>query len=58
MAIISFIAFTLIVAIVSYDATRKTDESTSEGFFLGGPEVDDTIFPKEFIIDYIKMYQT
>jgi beta-glucanase (GH16 family) len=24
---------------------------------FGGPEVDDTIFPQEFIIDYIKVYQ-
>ena len=24
---------------------------------FGGPEVDDTIFPKEFIIDYVKVYQ-
>ena len=36
MAIISFIGFTLLVAIVSYYATRKTDESTSDGYFLGG----------------------
>ncbi|MFT7628402.1 MAG: SSS family solute:Na+ symporter, partial [Ulvibacter sp.] len=32
----SFIGFTLLVAIVSYYATRKTDESTSDGYFLGG----------------------
>lgn len=24
---------------------------------LGGPEVDDTIFPQDFIIDYIRVYQ-
>ena len=24
---------------------------------FGGPEVDDTIFPQEFLIDYIKVYQ-
>jgi SSS family solute:Na+ symporter len=36
MAIFSFIAFTLLVAIISYVATRKTDESTSDGYFLGG----------------------
>ncbi|GGB80511.1 hypothetical protein GCM10007424_20770 [Flavobacterium suaedae] len=24
---------------------------------FGGPEVDDTIFPQEFIIDYIKVYE-
>lgn len=36
MAIISFIGFTLLVAIISYLATRKTDESSSDGYFLGG----------------------
>jgi SSS family solute:Na+ symporter len=36
MAILSFIAFTFIVAIISYVATRKTNEKTSDGYFLGG----------------------
>ena len=27
------------------------------GGSFGGPEVDDSIFPKEFIIDYVKVYQ-
>ena len=35
MAILSFIAFTLIVAIISYIATIKTNEKTSDGYFLG-----------------------
>ena len=24
---------------------------------FGGPEVDDSIFPKEFVVDYVKVYQ-
>jgi SSS family solute:Na+ symporter len=36
LGIISFIGFTLIVAIVSYTATKKTNENTSDGYFLGG----------------------
>ncbi len=36
MQILSFIGFTLLVAIISYVATRKTDEQSSEGYFLGG----------------------
>jgi hypothetical protein len=24
---------------------------------FGGPEVDDKIFPQQFIIDYIRVYQ-
>ena len=36
MTIITFLAFTLLVAVISYVATRKTDESSSDGYFLGG----------------------
>ena len=36
MTILSFIAFTLLVATISYFATRKNNESSSEGYFLGG----------------------
>ncbi|MEL4308468.1 solute:sodium symporter family transporter [Joostella sp. CR20] len=36
MAILSFVGFTLLVAIIAYFATKKTNESTSDGYFLGG----------------------
>ncbi|WP_347175131.1 solute:sodium symporter family transporter [Polaribacter uvawellassae] len=36
MQILTFIGFTLIVAIISYLKTRKTDEKSSDGYFLGG----------------------
>ncbi len=36
MQILTFIGFTLLVAIISYMATRKTEESSSDGYFLGG----------------------
>lgn len=36
LAILSFVGFTLLVAVISYLATRKTDEKTSDGYFLGG----------------------
>ncbi|WP_037320793.1 solute:sodium symporter family transporter [Salegentibacter sp. Hel_I_6] len=36
VGILSFIGFTLLVAIIAYLATRKTDENTSDGYFLGG----------------------
>lgn len=36
MAILSFILFTLLVAVVAWWATRKTDETTSDGYFLAG----------------------
>ncbi len=36
LGIISFVGFTLLVAVISYFATRSTDESSSDGYFLGG----------------------
>ncbi|MDB9778262.1 solute:sodium symporter family transporter [Polaribacter sp.] len=36
MQIISFLGFTILVALISYLATRKTVENTSDGYFLGG----------------------
>ncbi len=36
MGIISFVGFTLLVAIIAWWATRGTDESSAEGYFLGG----------------------
>ena len=36
IGLISFIGFTALVAVVSYFATRKTDEASSDGYFLGG----------------------
>ncbi|SFR38817.1 solute:Na+ symporter, SSS family [Robiginitalea myxolifaciens] len=36
IGILSFVGFTLLVAVISYLATRKTNEATSDGYFLGG----------------------
>lgn len=36
MQILAFIGFTAFVAIISYYKTRKTEESSSDGYFLGG----------------------
>ena len=36
MGIISFIAFTLCVGVISWYATRNTNEQSSDGYFLGG----------------------
>lgn len=36
MQILTFLGFTIIVAIISYLATRKTNENSSDGYFLGG----------------------
>lgn len=36
MQFLTFIGFTLLVALISYLKTRKTEESSSDGYFLGG----------------------
>lgn len=36
IGILSFVGFTLLVAIIAYISTRKTDESSADGYFLGG----------------------
>ncbi len=36
LGIISFVGFTVLVAVIAWWATRKTDESSSDGYFLGG----------------------
>lgn len=36
LTIASFLGFTLFVAIVSWYSTRKTDENSAEGYYLGG----------------------
>lgn len=36
ISIVSFVGFTVLVAVISYYATRKTNEQSSDGYFLGG----------------------
>ncbi len=36
MEILSFVGFTALVGLIAWLATRKTDENSSEGYFLGG----------------------
>ncbi|CAL2064803.1 solute:sodium symporter family transporter [Tenacibaculum sp. 190524A05c] len=36
LGILSFIGFTLLVAFISWRATKNTNEKTSDGYFLGG----------------------
>jgi SSS family solute:Na+ symporter len=36
MQIITFLGFTILVAVISYLKTRKTAETSSDGYFLGG----------------------
>ncbi len=36
LSIVSFVGFTLLVAFIAWYATRKTDEKSADGYYLGG----------------------
>lgn len=36
LSIVSFLGFTLLVAFIAWYATRKTDENSADGYYLGG----------------------
>ena len=36
LSIISFVGFTLLVAVIAWYSTRKTNENTADGYYLGG----------------------
>ena len=48
LGIISFIGFTLLVAIIAYFSTRKTYENTSDGYFLGGGSLTANIIARSY----------
>ncbi|AXT60506.1 solute:sodium symporter family transporter [Aquimarina sp. AD10] len=57
MGVISFIGFTLLVAIISYFATRKTNENTSEGYFLGGRSLTATVIAGSLLLTNLSTEQ-
>ncbi|TYP74375.1 solute:sodium symporter family transporter [Aquimarina intermedia] len=57
MVIISFVAFTLLVAIISYVATLKTDETSSDGFFLGGRSLTAVVIAGSLLLTNLSTEQ-
>ncbi len=57
MGVISFIGFTLLVALISYLATRKTNENTSEGYFLGGRSLTATVIAGSLLLTNLSTEQ-
>ncbi|MEW7292452.1 solute:sodium symporter family transporter [Aquimarina sp. 2304DJ70-9] len=57
MSIISFVGFTLLVAIISYIATRKTDETSSEGYFLGGRSLTAVVIAGSLLLTNLSTEQ-
>lgn len=57
MIIFSFFAFTILVAVISYRATRTTDEYTSEGYFLGGRSLTATVIAGSLLLTNLSTEQ-
>lgn len=57
MAILSFVGFTLLVAIIAYLSTRKTDENTSDGYFLGGRSLTGPIIAGSLLLTNLSTEQ-
>ncbi|WP_226064525.1 solute:sodium symporter family transporter [Kaistella polysaccharea] len=57
MQFITFVGFTLLVAIISYWKTRKTDESTSDGYFLGGRSLTGAVIAGSLLLTNLSTEQ-
>ena len=57
MQILTFIGFTALVAIISYLATRKTSESTSDGYFLGGRSLTAVVIAGSLLLTNLSTEQ-
>ena len=57
MQIITFLLFTAFVAIVSYIKTRKTDENSSDGYFLGGRSLTAVVIAGSLLLTNLSTEQ-
>ena len=52
-----FIAFTALVGIIAYLATRNTDESSSDGYFLGGRSLTGVVIAGSLLLTNLSTEQ-
>lgn len=57
MGLISFLAFTLLVAIIAYWSTRKTNENSSDGYFLGGRSLTGPVIAGSLLLTNLSTEQ-
>jgi solute:Na+ symporter, SSS family len=57
MAIVTFIAFTLLVALLSYWFTRKTDDTSKEGYFLAGRSLSAGVIAASLLLTNLSTEQ-
>jgi len=54
---ISFVSFTLLVAIIAWWSTRKTDEKSSDGYFLGGRSLTGPVIAGSLLLTNLSTEQ-
>ena len=57
MGLISFAAFTLLVAVIAWWSTRKTDEKSSDGYFLGGRSLTGPVIAGSLLLTNLSTEQ-
>lgn len=57
MQFITFLGFTLLVALISYIKSKKTDESTSDGYFLGGRSLTGVVIAGSLLLTNLSTEQ-
>ena len=57
MGLISFAAFTLLVAVIAWWSTRKTDERSSDGYFLGGRSLTGPVIAGSLLLTNLSTEQ-
>lgn len=57
MQILTFLGFTILVAVISYVATRKTAEDSSDGYFLGGRSLTASVIAGSLLLTNLSTEQ-
>lgn len=57
VGILSFVGFTLLVAIISWWSTRTTNENTSDGYFLGGRSLTGPVIAGSLLLTNLSTEQ-
>ena len=57
MQFLTFFGFTFLVAVISYLKTRKTDEGTSDGYFLGGRSLTGVVIAGSLLLTNLSTEQ-
>lgn len=57
MQIIVFLSFTILVALISYMVTRRSNEDTSDGYFLGGRSLTGVVIAGSLLLTNLSTEQ-